>query len=73
MGRLPPFSGTVVACAAFTYTRPVTVAEAFTAGRLRLQGVRSAHVRAGAYRLHYLEAAPDARSSWCTASAATRL
>ena len=34
----------------------MTVAEAFTAGRLRLQGVRSAHVQAGAYRLHYLEA-----------------
>jgi pimeloyl-ACP methyl ester carboxylesterase len=46
----------VIAFAAFAYTRPVTVAEAFTAGRLRLQGVRSAHVQAGAFRLHYLEA-----------------
>jgi pimeloyl-ACP methyl ester carboxylesterase len=46
----------VLALVGFAYMRPVTVAEAFTAGRLRLQGVRSAHVQAGAYRLHYLEA-----------------
>jgi pimeloyl-ACP methyl ester carboxylesterase len=45
-----------IVLAGFAYTRPVTVAEAFGAARLRLQGVRSAYVRAGAHRLHYLEA-----------------
>ena len=46
----------VLALVGFTYMRPVTVAEAFGEARLRLQGVRSAQVEAGAYRLHYLEA-----------------
>jgi pimeloyl-ACP methyl ester carboxylesterase len=40
----------------FAYARPVTVFEAWGALRLRLSGVRSAHVQAGPWRLHYLEA-----------------
>jgi pimeloyl-ACP methyl ester carboxylesterase len=38
------------------YARPVAVFEAWGALRLRLSGVRSAHVQAGPYRLRYLEA-----------------
>ena len=45
-----------LAAAGFTYARPVTVFETVGAARLRLQGVRSAHVQAGPYRLRYLEA-----------------
>jgi pimeloyl-ACP methyl ester carboxylesterase len=41
---------------AFAYARPVSVFEAWGALRLRLSGVRSAHVQAGRYRLRYLEA-----------------
>jgi len=40
----------------FAYARPVTVFEASAALRLRLSGVRSAYVQAGAWRIHYLEA-----------------
>jgi pimeloyl-ACP methyl ester carboxylesterase len=40
----------------FAYARPVTVFETYNAWRLRLSGVRSDHVAAGPYRLHYLEA-----------------
>jgi pimeloyl-ACP methyl ester carboxylesterase len=40
----------------FTYAQPVAVFEAWGAFRLRLSGVRSRHVQAGPYRLHYLEA-----------------
>jgi pimeloyl-ACP methyl ester carboxylesterase len=46
----------VLGLAGFAYRRPVAVAEAYGAVRLRLQGVTSAHVQAGPYRLHYLEA-----------------
>ncbi len=46
----------VVALVGFVYERPVTVFEAYGALRLRLSGVRSEHVQAGAFRLHYLEA-----------------
>ncbi len=45
-----------LAAAGFTYARPVTVFETAGAARLWLQGVRSAHVQAGPYRLRYLEA-----------------
>jgi pimeloyl-ACP methyl ester carboxylesterase len=41
---------------AFAHAEPVAVFEAWGAARLRLSGVRSAHVQAGPYRLHYLEA-----------------
>jgi pimeloyl-ACP methyl ester carboxylesterase len=40
----------------FGYARPLTVFETWGALRLRLSGVRSAHVQAGPYRLRYLEA-----------------
>ncbi|MCG6926109.1 MAG: alpha/beta fold hydrolase [Acidobacteria bacterium] len=40
----------------FTYVRPVTVLETAGETLLRVRGVRSAHVQAGPYRLHYLEA-----------------
>ncbi len=40
----------------FAYERPVTVYEGWQALGLRLAGVRSRHVQAGPYRLHYLEA-----------------
>lgn len=40
----------------FAGAEPVTVFEAWGALRLRLSGVRSVHVQAGPYRLHYLEA-----------------
>ena len=40
----------------FAYAEPVAVFEAWGALRLRLSGVRSRHVQAGPYRLHYLEA-----------------
>jgi len=40
----------------FAYAEPVAVFEAWGALRLRLSGVRSRHVVAGPYRLHYLEA-----------------
>ena len=40
----------------FAYARPLTVLDAYGAAHLRLEGVRSAHVQAGPYRLHYLEA-----------------
>jgi pimeloyl-ACP methyl ester carboxylesterase len=46
----------VTALVGFAYARPVTVFETWAALRLRLSGVRSAHVQAGPYRLHYLEA-----------------
>ncbi|HEX9189150.1 MAG TPA: alpha/beta fold hydrolase, partial [Vicinamibacteria bacterium] len=46
----------VLGLAGFAYRRPVAVAETYGAVRLRLQGVTSAHVQAGPYRLHYLEA-----------------
>jgi pimeloyl-ACP methyl ester carboxylesterase len=46
----------VAAAAVFAYEEPVAVFEAAGAARLRLQGVRSAHVQAGPWRLHYLEA-----------------
>jgi pimeloyl-ACP methyl ester carboxylesterase len=48
-----------LSCAAlfgFAYTRPVAVFEAWGTLRLRMSGVRSAHVQAGSWRLHYLEA-----------------
>jgi pimeloyl-ACP methyl ester carboxylesterase len=40
----------------FAYARPLTVLEAYAAAHLRLEGVRSARVQAGPYRLRYLEA-----------------
>ena len=40
----------------FAYARPLTVFEAWGALRLRVCGVRSEHVQAGPWRLHYLEA-----------------
>ena len=40
----------------FSYARPLTVLEAYGAAHLRLEGVRSAQVQAGPYRLRYLEA-----------------
>jgi pimeloyl-ACP methyl ester carboxylesterase len=40
----------------FAYARPLTVLEAYGAAHLRLEGVRSAQVQAGPYRLRYLEA-----------------
>jgi len=40
----------------FAYARPLTVLEAYGAVHLRLEGVRSAQVQAGPYRLRYLEA-----------------
>jgi pimeloyl-ACP methyl ester carboxylesterase len=40
----------------FAYAEPVSLFEAWGALRLRLSGVRSRHVQAGPYRLHYLEA-----------------
>ena len=46
----------VLALLGFAYARPVTVFEGWAALRLRLSGVRSAHVQAGRYRLRYLEA-----------------
>jgi pimeloyl-ACP methyl ester carboxylesterase len=49
-------SGLVVAALGFGYARPLTVFESWGALRLRLSGVRSAHVLAGPYRLRYLEA-----------------
>ena len=60
--RIPRRSAAAVlglACAAllgFAYAEPVAVFEAWGALRLRLSGVRSRHVQAGPYRLHYLEA-----------------
>jgi len=39
----------------FAYARPVTVLEAYGAAHLRLEGVRSARVQAGPWRLRYLE------------------
>jgi pimeloyl-ACP methyl ester carboxylesterase len=46
----------VTALAGFVHARPIAVFETWRALRLRLSGVRSSHVQAGAYRLHYLEA-----------------
>ena len=46
----------IAALLGFAYTRPVTVFETWGALRLRLSGVRSAHVQAGPWRLRYLEA-----------------
>jgi pimeloyl-ACP methyl ester carboxylesterase len=46
----------VAAFAGFAYARPVALFETWLALRLRLSGVRSGHVQAGPYRLHYLEA-----------------
>jgi pimeloyl-ACP methyl ester carboxylesterase len=46
----------VTALVGFVLARPVTVFETWAAARLRLSGVRSAHIQAGPYRLHYLEA-----------------
>ncbi len=46
----------VVAVLGFGYARPVATFEAYAALRLRLSGVRSLSVQAGAFRLHYLEA-----------------
>jgi pimeloyl-ACP methyl ester carboxylesterase len=45
---------------AFAYAEPVRLFEAWGALRLRLSGVRSAHVQAGPHRLHYLEAGSGA-------------
>jgi pimeloyl-ACP methyl ester carboxylesterase len=47
---------TCAALLGFGYARPLTVFETWGALRLRLSGVRSAHVQAGPYRLRYLEA-----------------
>ena len=49
-------SALILVLLGFGYARPVTVFEGWAALRLRLAGVRSAHVQAGPYRLHYLEA-----------------
>ena len=49
-------SALILAVLGFGYARPVTVFEGWAALRLRLSGVRSAHVQAGPYRLRYLEA-----------------
>jgi pimeloyl-ACP methyl ester carboxylesterase len=49
-------SSLIAAALAFGYARPVTVFEALAALRLRVSGVRSAHVQAGPHRLHYFEA-----------------
>ena len=49
-------SALILVLLGFGYARPVTVFEGWAALRLRLSGVRSAHVQAGPYRLHYLEA-----------------
>jgi pimeloyl-ACP methyl ester carboxylesterase len=49
-------SALVVALLGFAYARPLTVIEAYGGAHLRLEGVRSAHVQAGPYRLRYLEA-----------------
>lgn len=52
-----------LSCAALVglaYARPLTVHEAYGAAHLRLEGVRSAHVQAGPYRLRYLEAGSGA-------------
>jgi len=46
----------LAALIAFAYARPLTVIEAYGSVRLRLEGVRSAFVQVGPYRLHYLEA-----------------
>jgi pimeloyl-ACP methyl ester carboxylesterase len=46
----------LAAIAGFTFARPVALFETWLALRLRLSGVRSGHVQAGPYRLHYLEA-----------------
>jgi pimeloyl-ACP methyl ester carboxylesterase len=45
----------VAALLAFVYTEPVSVLETSGELRLRLRGVRSAHVQAGPYLLRYLE------------------
>lgn len=45
----------LLATAALVWESPVAVFETLTRARLRLQGVRSAHVQAGPHRLHYLE------------------
>jgi len=54
--RWAALSALIAASLGFGYERPLTVLEVYGAARLRLEGVRSAHVQAGAYRLHYLEA-----------------
>ncbi len=45
----------------FGYARPVTLLEAAGELLLRLQGVQSAHVQAGSYRLRYLESGKGPR------------
>jgi pimeloyl-ACP methyl ester carboxylesterase len=45
----------LLAAAVLVWESPVAVFETLTRARLRLQGVRSAHVQAGPHRLHYLE------------------
>jgi pimeloyl-ACP methyl ester carboxylesterase len=45
----------VAALLAFVYAEPVSVLETSGELRLRLRGVRSAHVQAGPYLLRYLE------------------
>jgi pimeloyl-ACP methyl ester carboxylesterase len=40
----------------FAYAQPVTVFETYAGLRLRLSGVHTRYVQAGAFRLHYLEA-----------------
>jgi pimeloyl-ACP methyl ester carboxylesterase len=53
---LAALAALLAALIGFAYERPLTVVEAYGAVHLRLEGVRSAYVQAGPYRLHYLEA-----------------
>jgi pimeloyl-ACP methyl ester carboxylesterase len=49
-------SALTAAVLGFAYARPLTVLDAYAAAHLRWDGVRSAQVQAGPYRLRYLEA-----------------